>query len=118
MPSGARLFDLLVTPQQHRARVHLHAEQGIRFVPQVLTLVELGLAVELVDREIQVAIGRQRQGVGPQQARVVDNGLVAAVCSPPSVALKVRWTLPNADRDRHGEGFLDRLADVDVQSAL
>jgi hypothetical protein len=45
--------------------------------------VELLLAVQLVGGKVQVPVGRQRQRVGPQHPRVVDQRLVLPVCAAP-----------------------------------
>jgi len=40
----------------------------------VLAPMEVGAAVQLVGRDVEVTVAGQRQGVGPQQARIVDQG--------------------------------------------
>ena len=42
--------------QMHRTRIDLDPEQTVGLLPQVLTIMKLRLAVELVRREIQIAV--------------------------------------------------------------
>ncbi len=62
-----------------RPGVHLHSEQGVGLLPQVLAFVEQLLPVQLVRREVQVPGYRERQRVRPQHARVVHERVVLPV---------------------------------------
>src|SRR5205823_15034116 len=63
-PLAARL------PQQNRLAVDADAEERVGLSPQVLTAVELRLAVQLVRHDVEVPVRRDRERVRPQEARV------------------------------------------------
>src|SRR5271170_6956260 len=55
-------------------RVDLEAEQGVGFHAQVLAVVELHLAVDLVGGEIEIAVRPHRHRVRPKNPRIVGDG--------------------------------------------
>jgi hypothetical protein len=46
--------------EQHRAGIDLQPEQGVRLFAQVFSFTELGLMVQLIGGEVEIAIGRHR----------------------------------------------------------
>ncbi|KXN97806.1 hypothetical protein LS48_14815, partial [Aequorivita aquimaris] len=69
--------------QQYRAATDLNAKQFIRLATQVAAAMKAGLAMQLVCGEIEIAIGADRQGIGPADARIADQGRPLAAIEHP-----------------------------------
>src|SRR5262245_6806353 len=65
--------------EEHRSCIDLHAEQGIGLLAQVFALVELGLPMQLIGREIEIAVAGDRKCVRPQDAWIMGDGSPFAV---------------------------------------
>jgi hypothetical protein len=59
--------------------VYLQAVEDVGFLALVFAVVEVGLAVELVGGDVEVAVVGEAEGVGPEECGVVGDGLDEAV---------------------------------------
>jgi hypothetical protein len=70
---------LVLTATGPAYAIDLHAEYAIGFLAQVFPIVIVGLTVQLIGDEVQVAVVGCHQRIRPQRARVVYQGLLQAV---------------------------------------
>ena len=65
--------------QSDRFRIDLDAENDVRFLAHIFACPMDSLSLDLVDRKVEIAVLGQGKRVGPEDSRVVGDGLDAPV---------------------------------------